>query len=73
MTAPRTVKPADTICWTCRRPGTGTCSWDKSLTPVEGWTATVQPWSVTTTQRTDSYIVHRCPLYEEDDHGSPLY
>lgn len=47
----------ETKCWTCRRPGTGSCSWDLDLTPVEGWTA----------QQGDvSYIVQRCPLYVPD-------
>lgn len=54
----------ETKCWTCRRPGTGSCSWDLNFTPVEGWTATptmVAVWAKGA--QTESYIVHACPKY----------
>lgn len=49
----------ETLCWRCQRPGTSSCSWDKSLTPVEGWTATAGPWGAEGV----SYCVHACPLF----------
>ena len=54
----------ETLCWTCRVPGTGGCSWDLDFTPVAGWSATKT--SVSTFPagaRTESYFVHDCPLY----------
>lgn len=57
-----------TLCWMCRRPGTGTCSWDKSFTPVEGWTATstkLMSWHEG--EDIGSYLVEACPLFQEVD------
>ena len=48
----------DTLCWFCTKPGTGRCSWDRSLTPVIGWTA--EP---STTDGFDTFRVIKCPLY----------
>lgn len=57
-----------TLCWMCRRPGTGTCSWDKSLTPVEGWTATsTKLRSCREGEDIGSYQVEACPLFQAVD------
>lgn len=57
----------ETLCWRCTRPGTGTCSWDRNLTPVPGWSATAEPWRL---QKAGTYgmtwHVHACPLFQED-------
>lgn len=61
----------ETLCWTCRRPGTGSCSWDLDFTPVEGWEATqtsVAVWSKGA--RTESYFVHRCPMYAPENYDA---
>lgn len=55
-----------TLCWTCTRPGTGGCSWDKELKPVEGWKAQSSPVLMSNKGLCESYIVEKCPLYEED-------
>ena len=51
----------ETMCWSCAVPGSGRCSWDRSLTPVEGWTA--QP---TKTDGFDTYRVIHCPMYRKE-------
>lgn len=54
----------ETLCWRCQRPGTSSCSWDKSLTPVEGWTATetrISLWPEG--EKAVSYCVHACPMF----------
>lgn len=56
-----------TLCWTCTRPGTGGCSWDKEFKPVEGWKAERNDlWTTGKNRYTESYIVEECPLYTED-------
>lgn len=61
----RNPPPQVTICWCCTKPGTGGCSWDKSLTPVPGWNATAVRWEKSgESNRPGSYIVHRCPEFE---------
>lgn len=58
-----------TLCWTCTRPGTGGCSWDKELKPVEGWKAERNDlWTTGKNRYTESYIVEECPLYERDNY-----
>ena len=70
-------KVKDTICWRCKRPGTGTCSWDKSkgIIPVEGWKAErVYVGGIGV-----SYKVFECPLfspnenYDEQERRARLY
>lgn len=67
-----------TLCWTCRIPGTGGCSWDKKLEPVPGWTATKTMLMVgkrigrKAGTREPSYCVHSCPLYQPMDLSSRL-
>lgn len=48
----------ETLCWSCTCPGTDRCSWDESLTPVEGWEA--EP---TVTDGFETFRVINCPLY----------
>lgn len=48
----------ETLCWSCTAPGTGRCSWDVDLTPVDGWDA-----EATKTDGFDTFCVIRCPLY----------
>ena len=50
-----------TLCWYCEKPGTGRCSWDESLTPVQGWTA--EPSNV---DGFDTHRVIKCPLFRMD-------
>lgn len=52
----------DTLCWTCAVPGTGGCSWDLELKPVEGWGA--EPTRLRQNGGwTRSYHVNSCPLF----------
>ena len=64
---------AETLCWSCRRSTNGTCSWSRSLRPVEGWSASYRPVfmqvSIGGKKRylpQESYIVRRCPLFLQD-------
>ena len=50
---------AETLCWRCRRPGTSSCSWDKNLTPVEGWAASLERWGAEGV----TYCVVECPMF----------
>lgn len=60
----------ETLCWRCRRPGTGTCSWDKSLTPVCGWDAVAVPWREAPGKYQMTWHVNGCPLFDpEPDYG----
>ena len=64
-----TNKPA-TLCWKCAN-ACGGCSWsDGSFTPVQGWTArktsVMVPRGKHGTGMTGSYMVEKCPLYEDD-------
>lgn len=55
-----------TICWDCQK-ATGGCSWSKSLTPVEGWEATLTPINITTTKdrkRDKAYAYRSAPGYK---------
>ena len=62
----------DTLCWTCEWAGgkDEKCPWAKDFTPVEGWKATPtkilrqSQTSKIEKEYTDSFIVHKCPLYE---------
>lgn len=51
----------ESLCWSCTCPGTDRCSWDESLTPVEGWEA--EP---TVTDGFETFRVINCPLYIKD-------
>ena len=59
------------LCWDCRNAlpisarGTG-CSWSRSLTPVEGWTAIPCQQIVNEYKTVTSYEVKKCPLFEKD-------
>lgn len=63
----------ETLCWTCKRAGTSTCSWDAKLEPVGGWTAEKQTktWKSGKngcyTMEVESYCVMECPLHIPDD------
>lgn len=50
----------ETRCWRCTRPGTGTCCWDKDLTPVPGWDA-----EMSQLEGCVSWHVYACPLFDE--------
>lgn len=54
-----------TLCWDCRKPGTGECSWDQKLEPVEGWDAE-QTVLFVGYKYVPSYCVYECHLFEED-------
>lgn len=57
------------LCWTCAR-ACGGCSWSRSFTPVNGWTAEQTELYVDRgeyeTHRTTSYKITACPLYKND-------
>lgn len=60
-------KNKETLCWRCKRPGTNTCSWDKSrgTVPVDGWTAEEVPYIGWHENRaTTSFFVIECPLFD---------
>ena len=59
----------ETLCWSCKRPGTRTCSWDdsKGNVPVEGWTAEERPYPGAYVGPKRSFHVIECPLYEKDE------
>lgn len=58
----------ETLCWQCKRPGTGSCSWDQSRakTPVEGWKAEEVRFREDTGIYTTTYHVIECPLFVPD-------
>lgn len=57
----------ESLCWRCARPGTGTCSWDRNLTPVPGWDASAEPWRLQEAgQYGMTWHVRACPLFQED-------
>ena len=53
----------ESLCWKCTRPGTGTCSWDKNLTPVPGWDATAVLWRDKPGEYIRTWHVNACPLF----------
>ena len=62
----------ETLCWRCKRPGTNTCSWDKSrgTIPVDGWDAEeTKLWNAKehAGHIITSYIVHECPLFKPEE------
>ena len=58
----------ETLCWYCAIPGTGRCCWDKSLSPVPGWSA--EPTFV---DGFHTFRVDKCPLFVADrDSTGPL-
>ena len=61
---------AETLCWRCKRPGTGSCAWDKSKgnTPVDGWTAEEVPYmSWCRSRATTTFVVIDCPLFVPEE------
>lgn len=71
MTGRRTVTKhnmKETLCWRCSIPGTGGCSWDKSLTPVEGWEAEQTPFRDSHSEASFSYCVKSCPLFRPESY-----
>lgn len=55
----------ETLCWTCKLVGTGRCSWDRELKPVEGWKAEpTKIWRSRTRDWYNSYRVISCPMKE---------
>ena len=56
----------ETLCWKCQRPGTGTCPWDKSLTPVPGWDATAVLWRDKPGEYHRTWHVKDCPLFRQE-------
>lgn len=51
----------ETLCWSCTKPGTGRCSWDRELEPVKGWTAVPSQ-----TDGFDTFRVLHCPQYQKE-------
>jgi hypothetical protein len=51
----------ETLCWSCTRPGTNFCSWDRALVPVNGWVAVP-----TKVDHYDTFRVLHCPLYQKE-------
>ena len=56
----------ETLCWSCKRVGTGTCSWDKRLKPVDGWKAKQRPYPGKKGKSDHTYHVISCPRYIND-------
>lgn len=54
----------DQPCWTCKKYIDG-CSWARSRTPVEGWTAEKKVIKSNTKADIITYKIHYCPEYEE--------
>lgn len=48
----------ETLCWSCTRPGTNYCSWDREFIPVKGWVAVP-----TQTDGFDTFRVLHCPEF----------
>lgn len=59
----------DTLCWMCKRPGTNSCSWDKSRgrVPVEGWSADRVAYRRADGTYESTYSVNACPMFVPDD------
>lgn len=59
----------ETLCWSCKKPGTRACAWDdsKGNVPVEGWTAEERPYPGACVGPKRSFHVIKCPLYEKDE------
>lgn len=55
-----------TLCWKCRNATNSGCSWSRSLTPVEGWTA-IEDHLCTNYRDNTSYLVTDCPQFIQDD------
>lgn len=57
------------ICWECDN-ACGGCSWSRSFTPVEGWTAVISPKadcpSKEAIRRIPWYLVRTCPEFVQD-------
>lgn len=56
------------LCWFCGKSTNRGCSWSKSFTPVEGWTAIrrdILNISKKNTSSMESYRVLTCPEYKE--------
>lgn len=60
---------SDTICWRCKN-STGKCCWSRNFMAVPGWNAQptlIKNYTVNGDVIFDnSYIVHKCPLFEHD-------
>lgn len=56
----------ETICWDCDN-ACGKCSWsDGTFTPVKGWEATPTIINNSDGKLTESYCVHKCPLFKNE-------
>lgn len=63
---PRNKNTKDTLCWDCKKATGGSdCPWANKFKPVEGWTATPTIVKVAGIREENSFIVHKCPLFEE--------
>ena len=49
------------LCWRCKK-CEGGCSWSQNFTPVKGWHAIPKKID----RQYDTYIVKKCPLFEDD-------
>lgn len=68
----------DTICWYCDRAcgGKNGCSWSRTYTPVEGWTAIRNDMGVQRgylgrriSRSVESYRVIKCPEFKATGHN----
>lgn len=62
----------ETLCWSCKRVGTGTCSWDKRLKPVDGWKAKQRPYPGKKGKNDKTYHVISCPRYVNDSEPTEI-
>ena len=54
-----------TLCWKCANATNSGCSWSRSLTPVDGWTAEEDEF-VTNYLDKRTYLVIDCPEFIPD-------
>lgn len=57
----------ESLCWRCRKSGASACSWDINFTPVDGWTATPTKIRNRDNGYVESFLVHQCPLFQQEE------
>lgn len=59
----------ETLCWSCKRTGTSTCSWDESKgnIPVKGWTAKEERHRAYEGKYIKTFHVIECPMFILDE------
>lgn len=60
---------SSTLCWHCRKSTNQGCSWSRRFRPVVGWKADLKPIKLNAQKSVESYFVHDCPEFVEDEHS----